>query len=375
MKKALILVLAMDAVAILFPLAIQAQNFTVDIPEKNTIALRGTPSVDSKVSNGNVVRGDQVRVIKLERNGWCLVEFKAPDKEPVEGYVLMKRLEPVAGDEEAIALKASAGTYVGFEGKVITWGIIILAIGLLFSFFKFLGHVRTAILFIAIMALSSMEMYFFLTNGSFSFYLPSVVGWKSAVMWFGLFLVFLFAQILLFMRTGDSIHPKLGGLFLASNGLLAVMVPVLTFLLGLLLYWVFFVFGKGIAWITGTVNWAPSVFLLKLAEGIKWIGVWVINHFTLSLLIILALSVIFLIRTAIVDKKIPVMKTLLLFLPLYIVGFTAICFMFRDVLWVIFCVAGGLFFGMKMLGAAGSGVGWSQVTLGRFNFAKFGRWK
>ena len=214
----------------LLPTMVQAQYFTPDLPEGRWLYLFSGPSTQggANAALARVLHNEQVRVDTVNKNGWCRVFYIDAEGKEFNGYTKMSMLIPL--DEQAAEMKAAYDKKGGLEKTVVTLGIILAGIGLVISFLGFMKSIRTIVLAAIVLLLSAVEIYF-LTQTGFSFYLPSVVGWKWAAIWFACFTVFLLAQIYLFLMTLKSITPLQE---VVGNSILVPLLGVLLLFVALL---------------------------------------------------------------------------------------------------------------------------------------------
>lgn len=192
MKKLLFLLMAM------LPLAAQAQYFTPDLPEDRGLYLFLQPDMGSMHHEWMIMSGEKMLVEKVGDNGWCRIKYVNKEGKEYVGFNKMNMLKPL--DDTAVAMKETAIARKAKEHQIIYWGGVLLAIGLLLSFMKFLGKVRTVLLYAVIMLLSVLEIWFLKTTDGWTVYLPAVVGWKWAAIWFTVLLVFIAGQAIVFYQ-------------------------------------------------------------------------------------------------------------------------------------------------------------------------------
>ena len=138
---------------------------------------------------------------------------------------------PIPVDEDAIEMEAAHDSQGGLERVVVMFGIIAAGIGLVISFLGFLKHIRTLILAVIVLLLSGVQIYFISQTSGFTFYLPSVVGWKWAAIWFACFTVFLLVQIYIYMMTLKCITPIPE---VVGNSIIVPLISVLLLFVALL---------------------------------------------------------------------------------------------------------------------------------------------
>jgi len=308
----------------LFPVSAQAAYFTPDIEEGKRLILFTYPRYDATQHSGNlganswgINYGEQVRVDELMENGWCKVHYTSPKTGMrAEGYLLMRMLTPVPGDQQAAELRATFDERIERENQVIKWGLIILGIGLLVSFLGFLGPVRVILTALALLALSALQIHFLReTSGfGFTFFLPSVFGWKWAAIWFSCFAVFFVGQIYLFFKTLNLIEYLSGMLVQGSNMILIISIII------------FYALYLLAALLSGLGEW----FFLDLRVITKPFE-WVDANFMYIFLGIQALIVIYIIINA--ESK---LKAVFGIAPMYVVGYAAIIMMLQSMSTVVF---------------------------------------
>jgi len=216
----------------LLPMMVQAQNFKPDLPEGRWLYLFGSPSLRGGESAAltRVLHNEQVRVENIDKNGWCRVHYIDSEGKEFNGYTKISVL--ISLDDQAAEMKAAYDKQGGLEKTVITLGIILAVIGLVISFLYFLKTIRTIALAVIVLFLSAVELYFLTQTSGFTFFLPSVVGWKWAAIWFACFTVFLVAQIYVFMVTLKSITPVPE---VAGNSMIIPLISVLLLFVALLI--------------------------------------------------------------------------------------------------------------------------------------------
>lgn len=217
----------------LLPMLASAQKFTPDQPEGRGLYLFNTPSLTSMNSASQgwmIMHGEQVHANRLLKSGWCEVRYKSPSTgKEFTGYLKIKTLTPL--DEVAKEMKAGYEKRVLLENQTLKGGVILAAAGLVILCLGFLGWIRNLLLAAVVILLSVLEIYFLTHSDGFTFYLPTVVGWKWAVIWFLCFSGFLFVQVFLWFKTMMFVGKKSGAVgnaigfaALATLGLFVVMI-------------------------------------------------------------------------------------------------------------------------------------------------------
>jgi hypothetical protein len=294
MKRLLLLLAAV------VPMMAQAQNFTPDLPEDRGLYLFIAPTAKTLHTDWMVMSGETLTAVEVKSNGWVKLSYTDKKGQEFTGFNKIKMLKPL--DDVAARMKETAARRVAMEYRIIRWGIILVAIGLLISFMTFLGKVRTWLLYAISLAVGGLELWFLITGG-FTFYSPAVVGWKWAVIWFFGLIAFLALQAIVWYKALFSIvrTPNVVGNAMLIPSLAAIVL-VVGYLLSL--FW------------PGLETWFDKGFLVAVA-----------------------LSAIYLFINATIKDGI--LEAVIL-TPLYAVGVTAIAWMLRDVVIV--------FIGLMFLG-------------------------
>jgi hypothetical protein len=228
-------------------------------------------------------------------------------------------------DDVAAGMKETAALRAALEERIIRWGIILVAIGLVLSFMSFLGQARTWLLYAISLAIGGLELWF-LSTGGFTFYSPAVVGWKWAVVWFIALFAFLLAQMYVWYKAIFSIVRTPEGV---GNAIIWPLLAALALIVGYVLsmFWV------------GLETWFDKGFVIAVA-----------------------LSAVYLFINA--AMKDGILEAVIL-TPLYAVGLTAIAWMLRDVV-IVFVVL--MFLGQYLktsFGGPGGGVLGDWVKMGK----------
>ena len=211
------------------PMFVSAQSFKVDLPEDyEGLYLYLSPAVNAMRSDWTIKPNEKVLVESVRYNGWCKVKYTDVNGKEFDGYLKMKRLAPL--DEKAQEMKDEITRLETLETRTITWGIIILAIGFLLSFMKFLGRIKDILVVAAVILLSVVEIYFFTQTKGFTFYSPMVVGWKWALLWFLCFAGFIIQQVKLLLGVLGKISPTHMG-----DGILFTLLSIVFILAGMLI--------------------------------------------------------------------------------------------------------------------------------------------
>jgi len=214
-------------------------------------------------------------------------------------------------DVQAAELKSTSA----WEARTVKWGLILVGFGLLVSFMSFLGHIRTVLLAVAVIAVSALEIHFLWSTSGFTFYLPTVVGWGAAAKWFLCFTLFFLAQIYLFAKTLsliDAEATKALGLTL-----IALIVVIIAFALAFL----------------------PAMF------GASGIFTWLENN----VLTIFIVAQVLIVASIFFNCNI---KSAVLAAPFYAIGIAAIALMAVDLIIVAFLAAAALAIMPTMIQAA-----------------------
>jgi len=339
MKKAVTIIILLLVLCPLFSVAAQAAYFTPDVEEDRLLYLFEYPRFNTRFHSGREGWGisptEQVKVVELKDNGWCEVRYISPRTgEEIEGYILMRMLVPVPGDEAAAELRAAFDNRVERENEVIKWGLIILAIGLVVSFMSFLGFVRPILMAASLIALSVVQIRFFMEAEAFNFVLPSVFGWRVAAIGFGCFLVFFIIQMYLFVRTFSLI--EVGTIMIVQGMNMILIICIIMFYALMLLAGIIASAG---GWISLMVPFA-----------------WVDENFMLVFAGVQAIMLIFMVIGS--ESK---WKAIFFCVPLYIISFSAIIMVLMSMHTVLFFAGIIIALGMGAIGGAmGGGTGSSS---------------
>ena len=308
MKKAVIL----SILIVFISVTVQAALFTPNQPEGRGIYLFDRPAYSATQHSGTlgsnswtIMHGERVRVNHLRDNGWAEVTAINPKGAEQDGYILMRMLVPIEGDENAAALFAQFKQRTDWEMQVMKWGVILAVAGLAIYFMWFLGDIRRVLLPVIVAAYSVLIIHFLWNTEGFTYFLPSVYGWKWASIWFTCFSVFLVLQVFLFIKAIDAIEMGVG--LWAGGANLIVMICIVMFYA---LY-----LGAGIF---ADLIWRPlTVPFAWVDENFTWIF--------LGAQVVVAISLINFIEDG--NK----LKAFLI-IPLYFVSFAAIALMFKGMI-------------------------------------------
>ncbi|MCL2098020.1 MAG: hypothetical protein FWH23_04605 [Bacteroidales bacterium] len=194
MKKLVFLLLIM-----LLPMIASAQWFSPDIPEEDEFLFLFERAIVSSMKVASVKKTEKVFVEESMATGWCKVKYTNSEGKEIEGYTKMQVLKPL--DDVAAQMKEQRNNFTLGQWKVVTFVIIFIVIGLAALFMEFLGRWGLILQILAITVLCALEFWFLTQTEGFTFYLPSVVGWKKAATGFLFLVIFLGSQFFLWIMT------------------------------------------------------------------------------------------------------------------------------------------------------------------------------
>jgi len=192
MKKFVILLF----LTTLFPLIASAQWFS---PKHGVIRLfKETDDRDSKTAAIVMNTNEKIFVEEVLEKGWCKVKYTNPKGQEFDCYAKLYQLRPL--DDVAAEMVEAASQMTVEQTIVITWGLILAGIGLVLLFMGFLGNLRAILTLVVLALLSALEIYYITQTEGFTFYMPSVVGWKNAIIGFLCLLGFMIVQFVIWMK-------------------------------------------------------------------------------------------------------------------------------------------------------------------------------
>ena len=201
-----------------------AQWFSPDIPEEDEFLFLFEKAIVSSMKVASVKKTEKVFVEKSMATGWCKVKYTNSEGKEIEGYTKMQVLKPL--DDVAVQMKEQRDSFTLGQWKVVTWAIIFLVVGIVVSFMSFLGRWRLILQIVAVTLLCALELWFLTQTEGFTFYLPTVVGWKKAAIGFLFLTIFLVAHIYLWVKTLSYISASGTGSAMVGTALSSLAVVV-----------------------------------------------------------------------------------------------------------------------------------------------------
>ncbi|MCL2098605.1 MAG: hypothetical protein FWH23_07620 [Bacteroidales bacterium] len=218
MKKVVFIILAM------LPMIASAQWFSPDIPEEDEFLFLFEKAIVSSMRVASVKKTEKVFVEESMATGWCKVKYTNSEGKEIEGYTKMQVLKPL--DDVAAQMKEQRNNFTLGQWKVVTFAVIFLVVGIVVSFMSFLGRWKLILMIVAVMFLSALEFWFLTQTEGFTFYLPTVVGWKKAIIGFLFLAIFLVAHIYLWVKTLAYISADAVGTAMVGTALSSLAVVV-----------------------------------------------------------------------------------------------------------------------------------------------------